>query len=289
VAAPFIPFLSDAVYQELATEKMAESVHLSDFPEADAHLRDEELEQEMAAAQLAVSLGHSLRKEYKLKVRQPLQKALLISSNEQLLASLDKQRQLIGDELNVKTVELHADEAQFVQWIAKPNFPVLGKKIGKLMQQAQKTIGAFDRKQILSLRQGQSLQVEIGGEQVILELADVQIERKVKESLAAGNEGDVTVVLDTTLDEDLLLEGLARELVNKINTMRRELGFEVTDRIHLSIQTTARVQQAFEQHKAYIMNETLALQVHFGPCEGTPWDLNGEATVILIHKVEVTP
>lgn len=284
VAAPFIPFLTDAIYQELKTDEMPESVHLCDFPVVDASLRNEALEKEMAAAQSAVSLGHSLRKEYKLKVRQPLQKALLITSNEELLAALEKQQQLIADELNVKSVELHADEAKFVQWIAKPNFPVLGKKIGKLMPQAQKVISAFDRKQLIALTQGQTIHVEIGGEKVALELADVQIERKVKEGLAAGNDGDLTVALDTALDEPLLLEGLARELVNKINTMRREEGLDVTDRIKLKLKTSPRVQQAFELHREYITGETLSLDVRFGECEGTPWDLNGEETAIAIQK-----
>ncbi len=285
VAAPFIPFLTDAIYQELRTDEMLESVHLCDFPAIDKSLRNESLEKEMAAAQLAVSLGHSLRKDYKLKVRQPLQKALLITSNEELLVALEKQQQLIADELNVKSIELHADEVKFVQWIAKPNFSILGKKIGKLMPQAQKAISAFDRKQILSLSEGHPLLIEIGGEQVSLELADVQIERKVKEGLAAGNEGELTVALDTTLNEELLLEGLARELVNKINTMRREQGLEVTDRINLQLQTTSRVQQAFECHKDYIIGETLTFDMKFGPCEGMPWDLNGEKVAILIHKI----
>ncbi len=121
------------------------------------------------------------RKEYKLKVRQPLSKAHLITSNRELLHSLEKQMQLIADELNVKEVELHSDEAKFVQWQAKPNFPVLGKKIGKLMPQAQKMIQDFDRKQIQTLAAGRNLQVDIGGETVELEPGDVQIERKVKE------------------------------------------------------------------------------------------------------------
>ena len=285
VAAPFIPFLTDAIYQELKTDKMPESVHLCDFPVVDRSLRDEALEKEMAAAQSAVSLGHSLRKEYKLKVRQPLQKALLITSNEELLAALEKQQQLIADELNVKSVELHADEAKFVQWVAKPNFPVLGKKIGKLIPQAQKVIGAFDRKQILALSQGRPLHVEIGGEQISLELADVQIERKVREGLAAGNEGDLTVALDTALDEALLLEGLARELVNKINTMRREQGLEVTDRIRIRLQPNGRVEQAFALHREYITGETLCVDARFGACEGTPLDLNGEETAIVIERI----
>jgi isoleucyl-tRNA synthetase len=284
VAAPFIPFLSDAIYRELRTETMPESVHLCDFPKYDAHLRDEELEKEVEAAQAAVSLGHALRKEYKLKVRQPLQKAHLITSNKELLHSLEKQMQLIADELNVKEVELHSDEGKFVQWLVKPNFPVLGKKIGKLIPLAKETMQKFDRKQIQTLAAGGNLRVEIGGESVELEPGDVQIERKVKEGLAAGNEGELTVALDTELSEALLEEGLARELVNKINTMRREMEFEVVDRIRICLQTTPRVMACFAKYRDYICHEVLAVDVQFGKCEGTPWDLNGEETSISIEK-----
>jgi isoleucyl-tRNA synthetase len=283
-AAPFIPFLSDAIYQELKTTAMPVSVHLCDFPSYDAVYRDEELEREVEAAQAAVSLGHSLRKEYKLKVRQPLAKAHLITANKELLRSLEKQKQLIADELNVKEIELHSDETKFVQWLAKPNFPILGKKIGKLIPQAQKTIQGFDRHQIQTLSAGKKLRVEIGGESIELEPGDVQIERKVKEGLAAGNEGELTVALDTALNDELLVEGLARELVNKINTMRRDQDFEVTDRIRIRMETTPRVQDCFAKHRAYIAGEVLAVDVQFGPCEGTPWDLNGEETKIEVEK-----
>ncbi len=284
IGAPFIPFMTDAIYQELKTSDMPESVHLCDFPKYDASLRDEGLEKEMAAAQAAVSLGHSLRKTHMLKVRQPLAKALLITANPELLASLEKQKQLIADELNVKEVELHSDEAKFVQFVAKPNFPVLGKKIGKLMPLAKKAIEAFDRKQLQTLASGSSLEVEIGGEKVLLDPTDIQVDRKVNEGLAADNAGDLTVVLDTALSDDLLLEGMARELVNKINTMRRELDLEVTDRIKLFIQTTPKAVEAFKKHEEYIVGETLIVNVSFGSCEGAPVDLNGEATVLSIQK-----
>ncbi|HSX10733.1 MAG TPA: isoleucine--tRNA ligase [Chlamydiales bacterium] len=284
VAAPFIPYLSDAIYRELRTKAMPESVHLCDFPAYDEGLRDEELEREVEAAQGAVSLGHALRKEYKLKVRQPLQKAHLITSNQELLRSLEKQMQLIADELNVKEVELHSDEAKFVQWLAKPNFPVLGKKIGKLIPLAKEVMQKFDRKEIQALAAGKMLKVQIGGESVELEPGDVQIERKVREGLAAGNEGELTVALDTALSEELLEEGLARELVNKINTMRREMDFEVVDRIRICLQTTPRVMACFAKFRDYISHEVLAVDVQFGRCEGTAWDLNGEETFISIQK-----
>jgi isoleucyl-tRNA synthetase len=202
------------------------------------------------------------------------------------LHSLKKQSQLIADELNVKSVELHSDEANFVQWLAKPNFPILGKKIGKLMPQAQKIIQGFDRKQIQALASGHKIAIEIGSEKIDLEPNDVQIERKVKEGLAAGNEGELTVALDTALNDELIEEGLAREIVNKINTMRREQDFEVTDRIHLRMQTTPRVEACLKKYWEYIAGEVLAVDVGYGPCEGTPWDLNGEETQIAIARVK---
>ncbi len=284
VAAPFIPFLADAIYCQLRTDDMPESVHLCDYPSYRSALRLEPLEKEVQAAQAAVSLGHSLRKEHKLKVRQPLAKAHLITSNVDLLAALEKQSSLIAEELNVKEIELHADEGRFVQWAAKPNFPILGKKIGKLMPQAQKIISGFDRAQITLLASGKSVAVDIGGDTVLLDPTDVQIERRVKEGIAAGNEGELTVALDTALNDALLLEGLARELVNKINTMRREMNFLVTDRIRLQIAATDRVKEAFTMYENYITGETLVIDTAFGSCEGSIWDLNGEQVQILVTK-----
>jgi isoleucyl-tRNA synthetase len=247
-------------------------------------LRNQEIEKEVDAAQMAVTLGHSLRKEYKIKVRQPLQKAHLISSNEELLQSLKKQKQLIADELNVKEIEFHADESQFVKWIVKPNFPVLGKKIGKLIPEAQKTLAMLRRNDIQTLAAGKPLSIQIGDTQISLDLTDVQIERKVKEGIAADNLGDLTVCLDLELNEILIEEGFAREIVNKINTMRKEMGLEVTDRVHITIQSTEKVKKSFLNHEKYINKETLSLETLFGPCEGELLDLNGEEAKICIKK-----
>lgn len=284
VAAPFVPFLAEAIYQEIRTSDMLESVHLEAFPVYQSHLRDEELEREVDAAQRAVSLGHSIRKEYKLKVRQPLAKAHLITSNPELLISLKKQSPLIADELNVKEIVLESDEGHFVQWIAKANFPVLGKKLGKRMPLAAQAIQKLSRKELQQLSAGHRLAIDLVGETFEIEPADVQIERKVKEGIAAGNEGELTVALDTVLNEELLQEGLAREIVNKVNTMRRDQGFEVVDRIKIVMEASPRVQKCFEVYQSYIVGEVLALDVQFGPCEGMSWDLNGEETRIFIQK-----
>lgn len=283
-AAPFIPFLTETIYQELKTSEDPESVHLTSFPSYQANLRDEELEKQVHAAQRAVTLGHALRKEHKVKVRQPLQKAYIISSNEELLHSLQKQAQLICDELNVKEIEFLHDESLFVQWQIKPNFPVLGKKVGKLMPLVQKALSQLDRPSMQALLQGSPLTLAIQGEKITVEPGDVQIERKVKEGVAAGNENDLTVALHLELNADLLEEGLAREIVNKINTMRKEEGFEVTDRIRIQMETTDIVKKCLSRYGAYISHEVLATAISFEPCEGTAWDLNGEPTKILLMK-----
>lgn len=280
IAAPFVPFITEAIYLNLKTPNMPESVHLSIFPEYLPEKRDENLEETMSAVQLTVSLGHSLRKEHRLKVRQPLPKAHVISANAHILNFLLEQQHLIADELNVKKVYFEHDETEFVTLKAKPNFRILGKKVGKLMKQVQDVINSFDQHQLAVLLEGRELEFSVEGEQISLTKEDVQVERVVRDGIIAANSGFITIALDTTLTEELLMEGLAREIVNKINTMRREQGLEITDRIKIIMETTNRVQSCFELYKSYIMNEVLAIDVQFKSCGGTEWDLNGEPTKI---------
>ncbi len=285
IAAPYIPFISEAIYQNLRTSAMPASVHFCDFPRYQEERRSEKLEAEMTAVHIAVSLGHALRKEHKLKVRQPLPAAHLASSNARVISFLQDQQHLIADELNVKRVTFSENEKEFVSLRAKPNFRVLGKKVGRLMRSAQMAIEQFGQEQLIDLMDGRSVTIYLEGEPIILTPEDVQVERAVHEGLIAANQGLITIALDTHLDEQLLLEGLAREIINKVNTMRREAELAVTDRIQLCMQTTNRVISAFQQHKEYICQEILAVDAQFGPCEGTEWDLNGEPTVISIRKV----
>lgn len=284
IAAPFVPYLSDAIYRNLRHGAMAESVHLCDYPIYHAEQRDQILEEAMAAVQTTVSLGHSLRKEHKLKVRQPLATAYIASADTHLLNFLQDQQHLIADELNVKNVEFSTDESRFVALKAKPNFRVLGKKVGKSMKAAQAVIDAFDQKQLEALLKGETVIIHLEGTEYLLTSEDVQVERLVHEGLIAANDGHLTIALDTALTEDLLLEGLAREIVNKINTMRREAGFAVTDRIHVRMQASDRVKTCFQRYHESISKEILAASVEFGPTEGTEWDLNGELTLLSVTK-----
>ena len=285
IAAPYVPFISEAIYRNLRTPEMAESVHLTNFPVYDPTRRDELLETEMAAVQVTVSIGHALRKEHKLKVRQPLAAIYVASGDENTVLALKDQQHLIAEELNVKEVVFSSNEKDFVSLKAKPNFRVLGKKVGKWMKQVQEIIEQFDQTQLQSLMNGNAIEVELQGQIFTLASEDVQVERSVHEGLVAANQGVITIALETRLSEDLLLEGLAREVVNKVNTMRRDANLAVADRIRLEMQTTERVKACFDLFKNYICNEVLATEVHFGPCTGVEWDLNGEPTVIAITPV----
>lgn len=284
VAAPFVPFIADAIYQNLKTDDMPASVHLCDYPRYLQQQRDELLEAGMGAVQNVASLGHGLRKEHKLKVRQPLPAAQVASANPQVLQFLQEQQHLIAEELNVKEVRFTSNEEEFVSVKVKPNFRTLGKKVGKLMKEVQTAIDQFDHSQQFQLAEGGNVTLAINGETIEITPDDVQVERKVHEGIVAAHAQDVTIGLDTQLTPDLLREGLAREFVNKINTMRREAGLEVSDRIRIHIETTPKVKDAYQVFKDYIDSEVLAIEVDFNPNQGTEWDLNGELAKIEIKK-----
>lgn len=287
VAAPAVPFIADAIYQNLRTPQMPESVHLACFPTYNKALRDENLEKEMEAVQTVVSLGHALRKEHKLKVRQPLPTAHIVTEDEDLLKALEDQLYLIAEELNVKDVRLVSNEQQFVHLKAKPNFRVLGKKVGKHMKLAQAVIENLPQEKLESIRDGESVSIELEGEFFELTPEDIQVEREIRSGLIAANQDLLTIALDTQLDPTLISEGLAREIVNKINTMRRDADFHVSDRIQVQVDGPQAIIDAFTTHADYIQNEVLATQVSFGPIpQGQAWDLNGHQTILKLTKVQ---
>jgi isoleucyl-tRNA synthetase len=211
----------------------------------------------------------------------------VIVAEETLLKALKRQEQLIAEELNVHKVDFSDDESAFVTLICKPNFRVLGKKVGPKMKAVQQLVSQFSKKQMTTLLNGNNLTIEVEGESFELTPEDVSVERQVKEGLVARSEQGITVALDTELNEELLLEGIAREIINKINTMRRDNGYYVTDRVQISMETTDRAKEAFNAHRDLIMHEVLGTEILFGPCEGTEWDLNGEKAVIGLKVVSV--
>lgn len=284
IAAPFIPYISEAIYQNIRTEEMPESVHLCDFPAYHEKSRNPDLEEGMDRLQTVVSLGHALRKEHKLKVRQPLGFAHVVCWEPDILNFLMRQEHLIAEELNVKQVVFHKESQEFVKLSIKPNFRVLGKKVGRHMKEAQLLIQELDQEKINDLVHGKPLEVWLGKEPFTLTADDVEITRKVHEGWVAMNAGTIAIALDTELNEDLILEGIARELVNKINTMRRDAGFAVTDRIRVQMESSPKVKKALRIHGDYVKEEVLAVEITYGKAAQT-WDINGEPTAIEVEKI----
>lgn len=286
ISAPYIPFLSESIYQELRRDEDQASVHLCDFPKADIRLRDVQLEHEMKYTRLVVGAGHSLRKEHQIKVRQPLKLGHIVSPNKEVLESLKDQADLIKEELNVKELSFHWDESQFVKYRPKPNYRALGKKVGKLMDKVKAQIEGLEHAQLHKIFKKQPVEIAVEGEIFSLTEEDVVIEKQVHEGLIAACIDDVTIALDTHITPALENEGIARELVNKINLMRKTGNLEVTDRINVIMETTPKVEVALSLHEAFIKGEILAREIQFEKCpRGTEVDINGNPTIIYITKI----
>jgi isoleucyl-tRNA synthetase len=286
VTAPFVPFISEAIYQELRTEEMPTSVHLCDFPKPHKEGRDIALENEMELTQILVNLGHSLRKEHQLKVRQPLSEAYIATSDPVILEAIRIQEELIKDELNVKKISFSLDETQFVQFKPKANFRALGKKVGNKMNEVRAKIEALDQKQLALLALQKSLEIPVDDSFVSLEEEDVLIQRQVHEGIIAATSGPFTIALDTEITRELELEGIAREIVNKVNTKRKADSFDVQDRIHLTIETTPLIKEAVDAFKEVIKEEILAASVTFGEVAvGEDYEINGEKTRFQLEKL----
>jgi isoleucyl-tRNA synthetase len=260
LGAPIAPFFMDKLYLDLnsVTNKEAfESVHLADFPKYDDSFIDKVLERKMENAQTISSLVLSLRAKEKIKVRQPLQKIMIPveskTQKEEILAISD----LIKHEVNVKEIELLEDASDILVKQIKPNFKALGPRFGKDMKLISSTINKFTSEDINKIEQSGIFAVEINGESIILELADVEITSQDIEGWLVANEGALTVALDVTLTEDLRKEGIARELVNRIQNLRKKSGFDVTDRIDVMLQKEDKIVKAVHSNIEYIKTETL--------------------------------
>ncbi len=285
IAAPFTPFISETIYQNLKTGDMPESVHLCDFPTAADAKRDEVLEEQMAVVMSAVEQGRTLRAEYKLKNRQPLAKMHVVCEDEKLLGNIQALESLIADELNVREVVFSTDPSALATTQAKPNFKQLGPKLGPLMKKAVPLINSLTAAQIAAIAAGKTVAVELDGQTVELTSTDIEVVRNPKEGMAVSAEGSLVVGLDTQLDDDLLAEGLAREFVNKIQSMRKEMDLEVTQRIRIGFGGDAEVGTAVARFRDYIETETLAIACVAEPGgvgKETEWDLNGHPCLLSI-------
>ena len=268
VAAPFTPFIAEEIYRNLKGAGDPESVHLCDFPTANAAARDLPLEARMAAVQTVVELGRRLRADNDLKVRQPLS-AIRIAG-----ADVKGLEDLIEDELNVKAVQYVADETELCDVSYKANFKTLGRKCGPKMKAVAAAIAAL---------KGFSGSAEIEG--VAIDAEDVLVTRAPKAGLAVASEGSVVVGIETALTPELVAEGNAREFVSHVQNMRKEADFEVTQRIRVTVAADDEMRAAIEAHREYVMGEILATELGFGECAGAAEAvLNGHSMVIKVEK-----
>ena len=286
IAAPFTPFIAEEIYRNLRGAGMPESVHLCAFPEANAAARDVALEARMAAAQRAVALGHNLRKQKNLKVRQPLARAVVVCAAPGFEEALAPMAPVIAEELNVKAVEFAADESRFVTLSAKANFKVLGKKLGPRMKAAAAAIAALPAAEIAKLQAGQSAVVRLAdsGEEVELLPEDVLVQRQENEGLTVANDGDLTVALDPKLTPELVAEGIAREFVSHVQSLRKEADLDVADRIRVSVATDAEAAAALRAHAEFVKGETLAVAFDISEGGTGEADLNGHTAAIFLAK-----
>ena len=290
IAAPFMPFTAELIWQALKAKGESLSVHFETYPPEKSGSRDPSLEKAHSAAQEAVKLVHALRKGLKIKVRQPLAKAFIVTTDQakrQLLASMST---IIAQEINVKEIVFGDDEHQFVTLKAKPNFRVLGKRIGSRMRAVQASLDHLPFAKLQEFLEEKHLMIHLDeGGVVELGEGDVEVVRSVREGVVAMCENGITVALEVALDEALLAEGFAREVVNKLNTMRREQGLDVSDRIRVIMQTTPQGKEWIESWRSYIQEETLTTSLSFGETTGTEWDVNGEKTTMSISVEHKAP
>jgi isoleucyl-tRNA synthetase len=260
VMAPVLPFVTEAVYRNLVVApgvapEGRDSVHLCDYPQVDAARIDLDLERDVALTREAVGLGRALREKHKLKTRQPLRTVTLVHHEPWALEALRRHADLLADELNVKRVEVTSDDASLCTLTFKANFKTLGPKLGPRMKEAAAAIGALDRAAFESLRTGGAVYVA----EVALEPADVLVTRAARGDVVLEANGALTVALDTTLDETLVAEGLSREVTSRVQKARKDLGFEVTDRITLVVYTDdLALQSAVNAHRDALAEEVLA-------------------------------
>ena len=266
LSAPIAPFFMDRLYKDMAntTHKDAfESVHLSRFPEYDDTFVDKELQSKMAKAQTISSLVLSIRQKEKIKVRQPLQKIMIPVLDDQQRHEIEAVADLIMSEVNVKEIELLDDASGILVKQIKPNFKVLGPKFGKDMKLIAQEVGALGQEDIQKIEQEGEITLQINNKSIKLQLQDVEITSQDIEGWLVASQGPLTVALDVTIDENLKREGIARELVNRIQNIRKESGYEVTDRIDIRILRDGLVENAVESNLDYIKTETLTADLVF--------------------------
>ena len=286
--APLAPFYAEQLYLDLtatANNGKPQSVHMADFPVCDEDLIDHELEHRMTMAQKITSMVLSLRKKHEIIVRQPLQCIMLPVADQQEKEQIEKVERLIASEVNVK--EIRFVDSIKLQKTIKCNFRIMGKKYGKLMSQVAKAVNSMTQEEIAELERNGSLQLPIENAAPIeLLREEVEIINQDIPGWSVANDGALTVALDLEITDDLKREGIAREFVKRIQTYRKDSGFEITDHIHMTIEDKPEIKEAVEQFKNYICSQVLCDKLDWAPSvNGTQLDFEDFALNVLIEKL----
>ena len=290
IGAPIAPFFMDKLYLDLnavSQKENVESIHLADFPLFEESYIDKSLERKMEDAQTISSLVLSLRAKEKIKVRQPLQKIMIPVENEEQKASILAVANLIKHEVNIKEIELLEDASDILVKQIKPNFKTLGPKFGREMKSIANSIRNFSKEEISKIELDGKIPIELDGKMINLELSDVEISSKDIEGWLVANEGAITVALDVTISEELRKEGVARELINRIQNARKDRGLEVTDKIKLTVLKFEDLEESINKNKEYIMSETLTEELVFVDqlIDGLDVEFDTIKSKILINKI----
>lgn len=287
--APVAPFFSDALFENLnSVTKRTEagSVHHTDFPVADLTAIDQDLEERMRLAQEVSSLILSLRKKVQIKVRQPLQKVLVPVTSEEMKEQLKKVEDLIRSEVNVKEIHYLSDEESFIHKKIKPNFRILGSRLGSKMKPLTTALSEFSQEEISQLEKDGEKTIDLNGQPFTLSLAEVEIFAEDIPGWSVASKGALTVALDITLTEDLKNEGNARELINRIQNIRKDRDFNLTDRIQVEIEQNESMNASINKYKNYICAEILADSLSLKPEieDGTDIEVNDILLKVRVNK-----
>lgn len=286
IAAPFVPFMTEEIYQNLVVTidpDAKESIHLCSWPEYDKALVDSELEEDMELAYKIVKLGRSTRNAANIKNRQPL--AEMLVSTKSLP---EYYGDIVKEELNIKNIDFGADLSKYVSFDIKPNLPVLGKEYGKLIPAIRKEINAMDQMDLAQrIMAGELVYVTIGEEDIPLSAENLLVTMQGLEGFAFAGEGAVGVVLDTHITEELKEEGYVREILSKVQNMRKDSGFEVADKINLYVSGNEMLEKIIEKYEDMFKKETLAAEVFYNKeADYTESNINGEKLNIFVEVTE---
>lgn len=278
ICAPIIPYITEEIYKDLTGK---ESVHLADFPLVNESYINEKIETKMDLVRDLISLGRNAREDVKIKVRQPISEVIVDGKNENLISDLVP---LIEEELNVKKVNFVSDLSNYMNFEVKPNFKVCGKLLGSNIKVFQEKLTNLTDDEINSLENGKNITIEINSEELVVTPDMVELRVSSKEGFNASHEGNLFIILNTKLDDKLIEEGIARELVSKVQNLRKESNFNIVDRINLYYEADDFVNQSIIDFEEFIKKETLSINIEAANNLDKEIDLNGHNTKIKIER-----